>query len=178
MTMEKLSQRINQFSNKSDARNLYLVLEKVYKRLGNIGLQSANLTRATTTSKIKSQADYYAFVGGILVKKATTDNLITLTTASNCTHAKFNVTVFTINSSGTITNRAGTEGASLAAMTWPTLPTDEAVFGILIINPTGTGNFVPGTTDLADATVAPNAVYLNPLSAFSTSAVANLQERK
>lgn len=174
MTMEKLNQRINQFSNKSDARNLVLVLEKVYKRLGNVGLSTANLTIATTKAKIKSQADYYGFIGGVLVKKATTDNLITLTTASNCANALFNVTVFTINSSGTITNRAGTAGASLAAIKWPTLPSDEAVFGILIVNPTGTGDFVGGTTALDDATVVPNAVYLNPLSALSFSAIANL----
>lgn len=174
MTMEKLNQRINQFSNKSDARNLVLVLEKVYKRLGNVGLSTANLTIATTKDKIKSQADYYGFIGGVLVKKATTDNLITLTTASNCANALFNVTVFTINSSGTITNRSGTAGASLAAIKWPTLPSDEAVFGILIVNPTGTGDFVGGTTALDDATVVPKAVYLNPLSAFSLSAIANL----
>lgn len=31
----------------------------------------------------------------------------------------------------------------------------------MIINPTGTGDFVGGTTALDDATVVPNAVYLN-----------------
>lgn len=174
MTMLKLGQYINQWGDARAARNLYLVMERVYKRLGNIGLTTANLAKATTAQKIKSQADYYAYVGGVLVKKAATDNLITLTTASNCTNAKFNVTVFTINSSGTITNRAGTEGATLASITWPVLPEDEAVFGILLVNPTGTGNFVGGTTDLADATVVPNAVYMNPLSAFSLSALQNL----
>lgn len=108
------------------------------------------------------------------VKKAATADLITLTTASNVTNAKFNVTVFTINSAGTITNRPGVEGATLAAIAWPTLPADEAVFSILVINPTGTGGFVGGTTPLADATVVPNAVYLNPLGAGSYSAIANL----
>jgi hypothetical protein len=54
------------------------------------------------------------------------------------------------------------------------LPSTEAVFGILIVNPTGTGNFVGGTTDLDDGTVAPNAVYLNPVGAGSYSAIANL----
>lgn len=174
MTMEKLSQRINQLSNQKDARNVYLVLEKVYKRLGNVALQHANLTLGTIKQKLKSQADYYALIGGVMVKKSATDNLITLTTASNCSNAKFNVTVFTINSSGTITNRAGTEGATLAAITWPTLPADEPIFGILLVNPTGTGGFVGGTTALDDGTVQPGAVYLNPLSAFSTSAIANL----
>lgn len=174
MTMEKLNQRINQFSNKSDARNLVLVLEKIYKKLGNVALTTPTLAVATTTTKIKSTTDYYGFVGGVLVKKAATDNLITLTTDANTTNALFNVVVFTINSSGTITNRYGTQGASLAAMTWPVMPADEAVFGILLLNPTGTGNFVGGTTAVNDGTVAPGAVYISPLSALSFSAIANL----
>lgn len=174
MTMEKLNQRINQFSNKSDARNLVLVLEKIYKKLGNVALTTPTLAVATTTTKIKSTTDYYGFVGGVLVKKAATDNLITLTTDANTTNALFNVVVFTINSSGTITNRYGTQGASLADMTWPVMPADEAVFGILLLNPTGTGNFVGGTTAVNDGTVAPGAVYISPLSALSFSAIANL----
>jgi hypothetical protein len=35
------------------------------------------------------------------------------------------------------------------------------MIGFVIVNPTGTGDFVGGTTDLDDATVAPNAVYVN-----------------
>jgi len=174
MTMEKLSQRINAIPDVGTRRELQLILEKVYKVLGNVTLKAAAMAIGTTTTKIKSTADYYAMVQGVLVKKATTDDLITLTTASNCTNAKFNVTVFTINSSGTITNRAGTEGASLAAMKWPTIPEEEAVFGILIINPTGTGDFVGGTTALNSGTVLPGAVYINPMGAFSPSAIANL----
>lgn len=174
MTMEKLTQRINQIGDLMVRRNLQLVLEKIYKRLGNVTLTTPNLTTATTNTKIKSQADYYGFVGGILVKKAATDNLITLTTSANTTNAYFNVVVFTINSSGTITNRYGTQGSTLAAMTWPSLPSEEAVFGILLLNPTGTGDFVGGTTAMADATVVPNAVYISPTGANSFSAIANL----
>ena len=173
MTMEKLTQRINQIGDLMVRRNLQLVLEGIYKRMGNFAIQGAGLTIGTTKPKLTSGTAWYGTVGGILVKKAATTDLITLTTASNCTNAKFNVTVFTINSSGTITNRAGIEGASLATISWPTLPSTEAVFGILIVNPTG-GNFVGGTTDLNDATVQPNAVYLNPVGAGSYSAIANL----
>ena len=173
MTMEKLTQRINQIGDLMVRRNLQLVLEGIYKSMGNFAIQGAGLTIGTTKPKLTSGTAWYGTVGGILVKKAATTDLITLTTASNCTNAKFNVTVFTINSSGTITNRAGTEGSSLATITWPTLPPTEAVFGILIVNPTG-GNFVGGTTDLNDATVQPNAVYLNPVGAGSYSAIANL----
>ena len=173
MTMEKLTQRINQIGDLMVRRNLQLVLEGIYKRMGNFAIQGAGLTIGTTKPKLTSGTAWYGTVGGILVKKAATTDLITLTTASNCTNAKFNVTVFTINSSGTITNRAGIEGSSLATISWPTLPSTEAVFGILIVNPTG-GNFVGGTTDLNDATVQPNAVYLNPVGAGSYSAIANL----
>jgi hypothetical protein len=173
MTMENL-RRVRQLSNQADARNMDLVMTSVYRRLGNFGIQSAALATGSTKPKITSGAAWYGVVGGVLVKKAATANLITLTTASNCANALFNVTVFTIDSAGTITNRAGTAGATLAAMTWPTLPATEAVFGILIVNPTGTGGFVGGTTDLDDATVVPNAVYLNPLGAGSYSAIANL----
>jgi len=35
------------------------------------------------------------------------------------------------------------------------------MIGFAIINPTGTGNFVGGTTPLDDATVVPNAVYID-----------------
>lgn len=174
MTMENLSRRINQFDNKSDARNLYLTLSAIYKRLGNVALTIPTLLTAGTTTKVKSTTDFYGFINGILVKKAATDNLITLTTASNCTNALFNVTMFTISSAGTITNRAGTAGATYAAITWPVLPIDEAIFGMMLINPTGTGDFIGGTTPVNDVTVVPNAVFISPLSALSFSAIANL----
>ena len=55
----------------------------------------------------------------------------------------------------------GTEGSTLAGVTFPTLPDGEAMIGFAIVNPTGTGDFVGGTTELDDATVVPNAVYVN-----------------
>ena len=38
--------------------------------------------------------------------------------------------------------------------------------GLIIINPTGTGNFVGNTTPLDDGTVAPNAAYVNNIGPF------------
>ena len=35
----------------------------------------------------------------------------------------------------------------------------------MVISPTGTGNFVGGTTPLDDATVVPNAAYVNLVAA-------------
>ncbi len=48
-------------------------------------------------------------------------------------------------------------------MVFPTVPTNEAVLGFVEINPTGSGNFVGGTTALDDGTVVPNAVYVNTI---------------
>jgi hypothetical protein len=60
----------------------------------------------------------------------------------------------------------GTEGATLAAVKFPQFPNDKALIGFVIIHPTGTGNFVGGTTALDDATVVPNAVYQNSTAGF------------
>ena len=64
----------------------------------------------------------------------------------------------------------GVEGATRAAVVFPTVPTNEAVAGFVEINPTGTGNFVGGTTVLDDATVVPNASYVNIIGAPVLSA--------
>lgn len=48
---------------------------------------------------------------------------------------------------------------SKAALTLPTGSASLITLGILIVHPTGTGNFVGGTTALDDATVVPNAEY-------------------
>ena len=81
--------------------------------------------------------------------------------AGTVTNAKFNVFAFTVNAAGTLATRMGVEGATLGGITFPTIPDGEVVIGYVIINPTGTGNFVGGTTVLDDATVVPNAVYVN-----------------
>jgi hypothetical protein len=55
----------------------------------------------------------------------------------------------------------GTAGTTLAGVVFPTTPDGEVPFGVVLINPTGTGDFVGGTTALDDGTVAPNAVYFD-----------------
>ena len=54
----------------------------------------------------------------------------------------------------------GTAGATLGAVVFPTTADGEAL-AVRHRNPTGTGNFVGGTSALDDATVVPNAVYVN-----------------
>lgn len=78
------------------------------------------------------------------------------------TNATYNV--FVVRSTGNADNTVamGTAGATLAAVVWPTAAAASvATWGFIIIHPTGTGDFVGGTTALDDATVIPNAVYGN-----------------
>ena len=86
--------------------------------------------------------------------------------AGTVTAAKFNVFVFTVNVSGTLHTYMGTEGAALVNVVFPAIPDGEVVIGFVIVNPTGTGNFVGGTTVLDDATVAPNAAYVDTIGTF------------
>jgi len=100
-----------------------------------------------------------AWVDGTLISIAANTDMAAL--AGTVTNATFNVFVFTISSAGTVYTQMGTAGATLGAVVFPTIAADRAVIGFVIINPTGTGNFVGGTTALDDATVVPNAVYVN-----------------
>lgn len=101
----------------------------------------------------------YYMIGGNLYKKTTADCAALSGTVTN---AKFNVFVFYIDASGTLTTSMGTEGATLADVVFPAFdPSTKCMIGYVIINPTGTGNFVGGTTPLDDATVVPNAVYID-----------------
>lgn len=78
----------------------------------------------------------------------------------------FNVYCFFIDTAGTVTSAMGTEGATYAAVKFPPFPVGKTLIGWVRVNPTGTGDFVGGTTDLDDATVVPNAVYVSPVGPF------------
>ncbi len=126
--------------------------------------------KAGASAIVKAATLAKAFVNGVLVSIAANTDMAAL--AGTVTNAKFNVYVFSISSAGTITTQMGTEGATLASVVFPTIPTDNAVIGFVIINPTGTGNFVGGTTALDDATVVPNAVYVNTPFPWNPNAIA------
>lgn len=113
---------------------------------------------------VKAGTLFYAAVQGVLVKvAANTDQSALVGTVTN---AKFNVFCFFLDKAGTGTSAMGVEGASLATVKWPPMPEGKALIGFVIINPTGTGNFVGGTTALDDATVVPNAAYVNVIGDF------------
>lgn len=132
-------------------------------------LSTGGLTIGSSSKpKVKIANTIYALANGVLVKKTTAEIVI----SGTVTNAKFNVYVLSIASDGTVTASMGTEGATIGAVVFPTIPADSAVIGFVIVNPTGTGNFVGGTTDLDDATVVPNAVYVNTVGTFNPNLLA------
>ena len=48
---------------------------------------------------------------------------------------------------------------------------EKSDYRFVIIHPTGTGDFVGGTTPIDDATKVPNAVYANTQGAFDPTAL-------
>lgn len=150
-------------------QNLRNALEKVQDNLCDVVLNAAGLViGSSAAAKVKIANTIYASLAGVLVKKTTAE----ITISGTVTNAKFNVYVLTIDSAGTVTATMGTEGATIGAVVFPTVPADEAVIGFVIINPTGTGDFVGGTTELSDGTVVPNAVYIDTPYPFNLNTLA------
>jgi hypothetical protein len=126
--------------------------------LTNIGLSDGAITIGTTPAKVKSTATINHLVDGVFYTKGATDDFWVLT-GFDCTNAQFNKCLLCIDSSAAMQIVAGTEGASAGAVVLGAIPASYSVVGMVLVNPTGTGDFTGGTTDLNDGTVVPNAVY-------------------
>jgi len=147
-------------------QNFRDALQKVQDNLVDVVLNSGALAVGTTKPQVKIANTIRAMANGTLLVKTTADHVLPVSTVTN---ALFNVFVVTIDSAGAVTVTAGTQGATLAAVVFPTIPANQAVVGFFTINPTGTGNFVGATTDLDDATVVPNAVFVDTPYPFNTN---------
>lgn len=156
------------YSEVTSNENLRSVLNKLQEGSPNIVFNSAGLAIGTgSKKKVKIVNAIYAYVDGVPLTVAASSEVALSGTVVN---AKYNVYVLSVNSAGTVTATMGTDGATLAAVVWPTKPADEAIVGFVIIHPSGTGNFVGATTDLDDGTVVPNAVYVNCTAPFNPNA--------
>ncbi len=134
------------------------LFEKLQRALTSQVLNSAGLAIGSSSkAKVLIANTIRAYVEGIIVAKTTAE----ITLSGTVTADLFNVYVLSINSAGTVSAQMGTEAATLGGVRFPAIPSGNAVIGFVIVNPTGTGNFVGGTTELDDATVVPNAVYVN-----------------
>ena len=148
MAQQSVAQRVNALPDEMSGGELlalFSALQKDVNFLRSQSLASAGLVISATTTKVKTGAsDWYGLANGTLVKIASGTDQAVL--AGSVTNAKFNVFVFSVDSAGTKYTTMGVEGASLATITFPTLADGQAPLGFVIINPTGTGPFVGGTT--------------------------------
>jgi heptaprenylglyceryl phosphate synthase len=140
------------------------LFDKLQRVVTNKLLNSGALAIKTGGSALaKTVNTVYFMIDGQVYSKAAADMAALVGTVTN---AKFNVFVFSVNSAGTLATQMGTEAATLGGVTFPTIADGNIPIGFVVINPTGTGNFVGGTTALDDATVAPNAAYVNTVLGF------------
>lgn len=148
------------------ASSLRQILYPLVDRYSTQPLRTAGLVISSggaTVAKIGA-ADFYASVGGVLVKIAASTDMPALT-GITITAAKFNVVCFYVDVAGTVTALAGTQGATLGAVVFPVPPIKKALVGFLII--TYASTFTGGTTALDTATT----VYVSPLGPFDPSAL-------
>jgi hypothetical protein len=135
-------------------------------------LSSAALAIGSSSkAKVKIVNTFYYMIDGVMYSKTTAEIAFTATT-HDVANGKYAVFVLSVDSAGTVTITKSADAASLATVVFPTVPASEVVIGFVIINPTGTGAFDASTTELDDATVVPNAVYVNTPYPFNPNALA------
>lgn len=165
---DTISRYVSGMPANQDQSALLPPLQALGDRMSSQLLSTGGLAiKAGASAIVKAASALVALAKGVLVTKAANTDMAAL--SGTVTNAKFNVYCFYIDSAGTLTSQMGTEGATLAAVVMPVVPVNKAQIGFVIINPTGTGNFVGGTTALDDATVVPTAVYVNTLAAVDQS---------
>ena len=146
--------------------NLRKLFEPLFDGESTTPITSAGLAiHGAASAVVKTgSSDFYAIANGILVKIAASTDLPAL--SGTVVNATFNVFCFFVDSAGNKTSAMGTAGSTLAKIVFPQKPKQKAIIGFIIVNPTGTGNFVGGTTALDDGTVVPNVVYINVTGEF------------
>lgn len=159
--LDTLQRYLNALTNPRDQVTHRAVMQPVYDRYSSACLTSPGLRikGASASAIVQAHTVTYATANGVLVTKAADTDMAAL--SGTVVNATFNVFCFYIDSAGTLTSAMGTAGATIGAVVFPALPQKKAFLGFVIINPTGTGDFVGGTTVLDDGTVTPNAVFVN-----------------
>jgi hypothetical protein len=162
--LDTIRRYLNTISEVRHRAAISAVVEPIGDRISTQTLTSAGLViKAGGGVLAKAGAAFYALVQGKLVTKAINTDMAAL--VGTVTADAFNVYAFFMDGAGTLTTAMGVEGVALANVVFPPIPAGKAMVGFIIINPTGTGNFVGGTTPLDDVTVVPNTVYVNTIGA-------------
>jgi hypothetical protein len=163
-----LQQYLNGLKDANAVKALGEPLRAIADRLSSQALGSAGLViKAGGGVLVKNGTAIDVLANGVPVRLAVnTDQAALVGTVTNAT---FNVFCFYLDSAGTGTTLMGTAGATLAQVKFPQTPKGKALIGYVRVNPTGTGDFVGGTTALDDGTVVPNAIYVNTQGAVDPS---------
>ncbi len=157
-------------ASESDRRNLLGILSPLADRYASQTLTSGALVIKAGSSALAKTGSVVlmCIASGVLVKKAAATDMPAL--VGTVTNLTFNVFCFFIDRAGNLTSAMGTAGATLALVKFPAIPEGKAMIGFISVNPTGTGDFVGGTTALDDATVfttaATDVLYVNTVGAF------------
>ena len=139
------------------------VMFAIGDRMSSQTLISAGLQDDAGTTDVETSATCYYIANGVIRIIASGVTMPTL--VGTVLADQFNVFAFYANSAGVVTVKMGTEGASLATVVFPIPVVKAAMLGFVVINPTGTGNFIGGTDDIDDATIVPTSAYVNTLGA-------------
>lgn len=174
MFTDTMQRWLNAIKDSTNRFNLTRLLYPLFDRQTSRPLNSAGLVihGAGSTVAKTGASDFYALASGILRKIAASTDMPAL--SGTVVNATFNVFCFFLDSAGNKTSAMGTAGSTLAGVTFPPFPDGKALIGFVIINPTGTGNFVGGTTALDDGTVVPNAAYVSPTGSFDPACLTGL----
>lgn len=144
--------------------SLLEVLGPLVDRFSSCAISSAGLViKAGGSALAKTgSATTNLVANGIPVAIAASTDMPALTDI-NITAGYYRIVCFFIDSAGTTSVAAGTEGATLAAATWPPFPAGKALVGFLTI--TYGSAFTGGTTPLDTATTT----YNSPTGAWDPS---------
>lgn len=155
--------------SEEDRRNLRAIFNPIADRLSSQMLSNSTLVIGTDSNTVPKTgaAISYGVVQGVPVDIPAGTAMPAL--SGTVTADAFNVYCFFVDKAEALTSAMGTEGATFAAVVFPPFPEGKTLLGFVIINPTGTGNFVGGTDALDDGTVVPNAVYISPVGPFDPS---------
>ena len=140
------------------------IMASVIDRFSSCAISSAGLvikTGGSALAKTGSAVTNLVANGTPVAIAASTD--MPALTGIDITATYFRIVCFFIDSASVVTVAAGTEGATLAAATWPPFPQGKALVGFLTI--TYSGAFTGGTTPLDTATTT----YNSPTGAWDPS---------
>jgi hypothetical protein len=151
-------------------KNVDDLLMNFADRLGNQNIVAPGLViKAGASPLVKAGNVFHTLLNGKIVSTAANTDMAAL--SGTVVNATFNLYAFFIDKTGVLTSAIGQSGATLSAVTFPPVPGRKACVGYIVVNPTGTGDFVGGTTALDNATVVPNVVYVNVIGPFDPTIV-------